>query len=58
MKHIYKATNKVEKANWNKVEPIKHKNNTTNSHIPPHIFDRECAEYDAGVLPFEHDKYL
>lgn len=53
-----KLTNAVDTANWGRV-PLTHKgNNTTNYLITPDIFKRECAEYDNGTLPFEHERYL
>ena len=53
-----RATNAVSTAKWNKVKLTHIGNNTTNSTITQAMFKRECDEYDAGVLPIEHDRYL
>lgn len=58
MKHISKLTNEVNPAKWCRVKLTHLPNNTTNSTISPAIFKRECEEYDAGTLPFEHDTYI
>ena len=57
-KRIIKASNTISDAKWNKVKPTHAGNPTTNSTITPAMFKRECAEYDAGILPEEHDLYL
>lgn len=57
-KYRMKATNSVSPAKWNKVKLTHIGNPTTNSTISPAMFKRECAEYDAGVLPIEHDRYI
>ena len=51
-------TNAEEPAKWNRVSHTHLPNRTLNSTISPAIFKRECAEYDAGVLPFEHGLYI
>lgn len=53
-----KMTNRVDSAVWNTVKLTGAPNNTTNCVIGESIFKRECAEYDAGILPLEHDLYL
>lgn len=53
-----KATNSVMPANWCRVKLTHTGNPTTNSVITPAMFKRECEEYDAGILPDEHDLYL
>lgn len=53
-----KLTNAVSTAKWSNVKLTHIGNPTTNSVITPAMFKRECDEYDAGVLPFEHEKYL
>lgn len=55
--HI-KATNEVATASWNRVKPTHRPNTTKNSVITQAMFKRECEEYDAGVLPFEHELYI
>ena len=57
-KYITIATNSVAPAKRNKVKLTHLPNNTTNYGISPHIFSRECDEYDNGTLPNEHDAYL
>lgn len=57
-KYRMKATNSVSPARWSKVKHTHTGNPTTNSTITPAMFKRECTEYDAGVLPNEHDLYL
>lgn len=57
-KRIIKASNAISHAKWNKVKLTHTGNPTTNSTITPSMFNRECAEYDAGILPEEHDLYL
>lgn len=56
-KYRMKATNSILPAKWCKVKLTHTGNNTTNSTITPAMFKRECAEYDTGTLPFEHDRY-
>lgn len=53
-----KASNTPFGAKWIKVKLTHTGNHTTNSTITPAMFKRECAEYDAGILPEEHDLYL
>lgn len=57
-KYKMKASNAISDAKWNKVKHTHVGNLTTNSVITPAMFKRECAEYDAGILPEEHDLYL
>ena len=57
-KYRMKASNAITEAKWYKVKLTHIGNPTTNSTITPAMFKRECAEYDAGVLPEEHDLYL
>lgn len=57
-KYAMKLTNTVSTAKWDKVKLTSVGNPTTNSVITPAMFKRECDEYDAGALPFEHEKYL
>ena len=57
-KCVIKASNTISDAKWNKVKLTHTGNHTTNSTITPAMFNRECAEYDAGILPEEHDLYL
>ena len=57
-KHRMKVTNSALPTKWNKVKLTHTGNPTTNSSISPAKFKRECAEYDAGTLPLEHDRYL
>lgn len=58
MKYRLKLSNEVNPAKWNRIKLTHLKNSTTNSTISPAMFDRECKEYDAGTLPFEHDVYI
>ena len=53
-----KASNTPFDAKWNKVKLTHTGNHTTNSTITHAMFKRECTEYDAGILPEEHDLYL
>lgn len=53
-----KKTNRVEPAKLNTVKLTSAPNKTTNGVIRESIFKRECAEYEAGILPFEHDLYI
>lgn len=57
-KHRMKATNFVSLAKWNTVKLTHTGNPTTNSTITSAMFNRECKEYDEGVLPLEHDRYI
>lgn len=57
-KYTMKLTNAISTAKWNKVKLMHTGNHTTNSYITPAMFKRECDEYDAGTLPFEHDLYM
>lgn len=57
-KYKMKLTNAVSTAQWDKVKLTHVGNHTPNSTSTPAMFKRECDEYDAGVLPFEHEKYL
>ena len=57
-KYRMKATNSISPAKWNNVKHTHIGNTTTNSTITPAMFKRECAEYDAGVLLIEHDRYI
>lgn len=57
-KFTMKFTNELFNATWVRVKHTHLPNYTTNSTITPAMFKRECAEYDAGTLPFEHDLYL
>ena len=57
-KYNIKASNAIFDAKWNKIKLTNIGNPTTNSTITPAMFKRECAEYDAGILPEEHDLYL
>lgn len=57
-KYTMKFTNEVDVAKWNRVNLSHLTNNTTNSIITLAMFNRECKEYDAGILPNEHDLYL
>lgn len=57
-KYYIKATNATADAKWVKVKLTHIGNPTTNSSITPAMFKRECAEYDAGILPDEHGLYL
>lgn len=57
-KYRTKMTNSISTASWNKVKLTHLPNSTTNHSIAPHIFERECKEYDAGTLPNEHELYL
>lgn len=57
-KFTKKLTNSLDTANWNRVKLTHLPNNTTNAVISPAMFKRECTEYDAGILPHEHDLYL
>lgn len=58
MKYRPKLSNDVNSAKWNRIKLTHLKNSTTNSTITPAMFKRECKEYDAGTLPFEHDVYI
>ena len=53
-----KLTNTLDDAKWNRVKLTHLPNSTTNSVITTAMFKRECNEYDAGILPVEHDVYL
>lgn len=53
-----KLTNSIDGANWSNVKPTNAGNPTTNSVITPAMFKLECKEYDAGILPFEHERYI
>ena len=57
-KYRMKASNSIYDARWTKVNKSSSGNHTTNSVITPAMFNRECKEYDAGVLPNEHERYL
>lgn len=57
-KFTKKLTNSLDAAKWNRVILTHLPNHTTNSAISPAMFKRECAEFDAGILPNEHDLYL
>lgn len=57
-KFTMKFTNALDSAKWPRVKLTHLPNYTTNSTITPAMFKRECVEYDAGILPFEHDRYL
>ena len=57
-KYRMKMSNTVGSATWNRVNLTHLPNKTTNSYITPAMFKRECEEYDAGTLPFEHDLYM
>lgn len=57
-KFTIKATYSIAGADWNKVKLTHLPNTTHNYGISPHIFARECEEYDNGTLPNEHDLYL
>ena len=57
-KYSMKATNTVSPAKWCTIKHTSAGNTTTNSTITKAMFERECAEYDAGILPEEHDLYL
>lgn len=57
-KFSMKFSNSVSSATWNKVKLTHLPNKTTNCVISPAIFNRECDEYDCGILPQEHDLYL
>lgn len=57
-KFTMKFTNALDSAKLARVKLTHLPNYTTNSTITPAMFKRECAEYDAGTLPFEHDLYL
>lgn len=57
-KFTKKLTNSLDHAIWKQVNLNNLPNNTTNSTISPAIFKRECEEYDAGTLAFEHDTYI
>lgn len=57
-KFIMKFTNELCNATWVRVKLTHLPNYTTNSTITPAMFKRECDEYDAGILPHEHDLYL
>lgn len=57
-KYRMKMSNAICSAKWNKVKLTHLPNKTTNSYITPDMFKRECEEYDAGTLPFEHDLYM
>lgn len=57
-KYRLKASNAIITARWDKVKLTHLPNYTNNSTISPAMFKRECEEYDAGTLQFEHDTYL
>ena len=57
-KSVIKFSNELHIANWNRVNLTHLPNNTTNSVITPAMFNRECKEFDDGILPNEHDLYL
>lgn len=57
-KYRMKMSNAIGSATWNKVKLTHLPNKTTNSYITPAMFKRECEEYDAGTLPFEHELYM
>lgn len=57
-KFTKKLTNALDSAKRNRVKLNHLPNITTNSVITPTMFKRECAMYDEGILPNEHDLYL
>lgn len=57
-KFTSKLTNSLDPAIWKQVKLTHLPNNTTNSTISTAMFKRECEEYDAHILPNEHDLYL
>lgn len=57
-KFTKKLTYSIAPANCNKANLTHLPNHTTNSVITPAMFKRECAEFDSGTLPFEHERYI